>query len=150
MQLKDIRPQVRYKKSKRVGRGPGSGHGKTSGKGHKGAKARSGRLFYIGFEGGSLPFLRKLPKRGFNHRKRLKYQIVNTQDLNSRCKPNDEVNPQSLFSLNLIKNKDGLVKILGKGILEKSLVVYAHKFSKLAEAKISKTGGKINLIKQKD
>lgn len=147
MQLHDIKPLKRFKNAKRIGRGPGSGHGKTSTRGHKGEKSRSGRLFYIGFEGGNLPFLRKIPKRGFFHKKRRTYQIVNIQDLNSRFDKEDKVNPEALFSKNLIKKKDGFVKILGKGAINKKLVVYAHKFSKKAQAKIEKVGGKVEHLK---
>lgn len=141
MQLHDIRPLTKIKKAKRLGRGPGSGHGKTSTRGHKGAKARAGRLFYMGFEGGNLPFFRKIPKRGFSHKKRIAYQIVNIQDLNSRFKKEDKVTPELLFSHNLIKKRDGFVKILGKGTINKPIQVSAHKFSKAALDKIKKAGG---------
>ena len=147
MQLHDIVPIKRFKKAKRLGRGPGSGHGKTSTRGHKGAKARSGRLFYIGFEGGNLPFLRKIPKRGFNRRKNYVFQIVNVQDIDKRFKQNDKVNVQDLFSANLIKNKETYVKILGKGTVNKKLTVCAHKFSAKAKDKIEKAGGSIEVLK---
>jgi len=147
MQLHDIKPLTKVKRAKRLGRGAGSGHGKTSTRGHKGAKARAGRLFYMGFEGGNLPFFRKIPKRGFNHKKRVAYQIVNIQDLNSGFKKEDKVTPDLLFSRNLIKKRGGFVKILGKGTINKPIQISAHKFSKSALTKIKKAGGETEYLK---
>ncbi|MBN2120108.1 MAG: 50S ribosomal protein L15 [Candidatus Omnitrophica bacterium] len=146
MQLHDLKPRVKNKKAKRIGRGSGSGHGKTSTRGHKGAKARAGRLFYIGFEGDNVPFFRKIPKRGFNHRKRINYQIVNVGQIGALFAKDAKVTPQELFSRNLVKQQDSPVKVLGKGILKKPLNFAAHKFSKLAKDKIEKAGGKIEYI----
>lgn len=146
MQLHDIKPRVKNKKAKRFGRGSGSGHGKTSGRGHKGAGQRSGRLFYIGFEGDNVPFFRKIPKRGFNHRKRRDFQLVNVQTLQAAFKKDDKVDPNSLFLNKLVRHKDGFVKILGKGEIKKSLSVKAHKFSEKAKTKIEKAGGKIEYL----
>jgi large subunit ribosomal protein L15 len=146
MQLHDIRPRVKNKKPKRFGRGSGSGRGKTSGRGHKGAGQRSGRLFYIGFEGDNVPFFRKIPKRGFNHRKRRDFQLVNVEALQEAFKKDDRVDPESLFTSRLVGKKDGFVKILGKGAIKKSLSVKAHKFSRKAQEKIEKAGGKVEYL----
>ena len=146
MQVHNIRPEIKNKRAKRYGRGPGSGHGKTSGRGHKGAKQRAGRLFYIGFEGGNVPYFRKLPKRGFNHAKRHQSQLVNVQTLQGCFKSNDNVGPEALFAHNLVADKDGRVKILGKGGIKKALTVSAHAFSRKAKEKIEKAGGKIKYL----
>ena len=146
MQVHQIRPKIKNKRPKRYGRGPGSGHGKTSGRGHKGAKQRSGRLFYLGFEGGNVPFFRKIPKRGFNHAKRLVPEVVNVQTLHDSFKSNDSVNPAALFAHNLVTRKEAVVKILGKGTLKKTLNVTAHRFSRKAKEKIEKAGGKVKYL----
>jgi large subunit ribosomal protein L15 len=146
MQLKDVQPSNKRKQTKRVGRGSGSGHGKTSCRGMKGAKSRSGRLWYIGMEGGNVPFYRKLPKRGFNHYKRNPFQIVNIKDLSERFAADDEVTPNALFEKSLIKNPNKPVKILGKGTLDKALQVSAHQFSEIARKAIEEKGGKIQCL----
>lgn len=146
MQLHDLKPKIKHKGAKRLGRGPGSSHGKTSCRGHKGAKSRAGRLSYIGFEGGNVPYLRKIPKKGFNHRKRIVYQIVNLSLINSKFKKEDKVGPDNLFSANLIKDKQAWVKVLGKGRMSKPMAISAHKFSKKAIDKIEKAGGKIECL----
>ena len=130
------------KRKKLVGRGPGSGHGKTSTRGHKGQRSRSGRDFYLGFEGGQSPLIRRIPKRGFNHRKRHNYQIVNINSLN-RFSKDSIVDAASLLKSGLIEDARGLVKILGDGDLTHPLTVKAHKFSKGAGERIEKAGGKI-------
>ena len=130
------------KRKKLVGRGPGSGHGKTSTRGHKGQRSRSGRDFYLGFEGGQSPLIRRVPKRGFNHRKRHNYQIVNINSLN-RFSKDSIVDATSLLKSGLIEDATGLVKILGDGDLAHPLTVKAHKFSKGAGERIEKAGGKI-------
>lgn len=134
------------KRKKLVGRGPGSGHGKTSTRGHKGQRSRSGRDFYLGFEGGQSPLIRRIPKRGFNHRKRHNYQIVNINSLN-RFSKDSIVDAASLLKSGLIEDAMGLVKILGDGDLAHPLTVKAHKFSKGAGERIEKAGGKIEVIK---
>ena len=148
MQLHDIAPKVygQSRKSKRLGRGPGSGRGKTSARGHKGEKARAGRLFYIGFEGDNVPFFRKISKRGFFHKKRFEIQIVNVKDINAKFRKDNKVTPEELFRKNLIKHKDGLVKILSKGKISKPLSISAHKFSKKAKVKIEEAGGSIEVL----
>ncbi len=143
MELKDlISPKKRKKPKKRLGRGRGSGKGKTSGRGQDGEKSRSGPLFYRGFEGGNVPFFRKIPKRGFHHNKRVKYQCVNVQDLNLRFKKDEEVNSDILVMRNLIADKHRPVKVLGKGKIDIPLHVKAGKFSDRAKEKIEKAGGK--------
>jgi large subunit ribosomal protein L15 len=138
-------PPGANKRTKRVGRGPGSGHGKTSTRGHKGQKARSGGGVRPGFEGGQMPLQRRLPKRGFTNIFKKEYAIVNIQDLNI-FDDGTEVTIELLQDVGMIKGvKDG-VKILGNGELEKQLTVKAHRFSKQAEEKISARGGKAEVI----
>ena len=129
----------------RIGRGQGSGNGKTAGKGHKGQKARSGGMGKLGFEGGQTPLARRLPKRGFTNFTRREYAIVNVGMLN-RFDNGVEVTPELLHEVGLVKAfKDG-VKILGEGELEKKLTVKANKFSESAIAIIEKAGGKAEVI----
>lgn len=133
------------KNSFRLGRGQGSGNGKTAGKGAKGQKARSGGMGKLGFEGGQTPLARRLPKRGFTNFTRKEYAIVNLDQLN-RFAEGTEVTPALLHDTGLVKNlKDGL-KVLGEGELEKKLTVKANKFSKSAVALIEKAGGKAEVI----
>ena len=147
MELKDLRPkQKRKRKPKRLGRGRGSGKGKTSGRGQGGEKSRSGPLFYSGFEGGNVPYFRKIPKRGFHHTPRIEYQCVNVQDLNSVFKKNEEVNSDNMLMRNLIADKYRPVKVLGKGKIEIPLSVKARKFSGKAKEKIEKAGGKAESV----
>ncbi len=131
--------------SYRIGRGQGSGNGKTAGKGHKGQKARSGGMGKLGFEGGQTPLARRLPKRGFTNFTRREYAIVNVAMLN-RFENGTEVTPELLHDTGLVKAlKDG-IKVLGEGELEKKLTVRAHKFSESAIAMIEKAGGKAEVI----
>ncbi|ADA67413.1 ribosomal protein L15 [Thermotoga petrophila RKU-10] len=147
MRLEDLRPTPgAMKKRKRVGRGPGSGHGKTSGRGHKGQKARGSGKVHIWFEGGQTPLHRRLPKRGFNNINKKVYAVVNVKVLEERFEANEEVTPEKLIERKIIKDlKDG-VKILGDGELTKPLVVKAHAFSKSAVEKIESAGGKAEVI----
>src|SRR3989338_1590141 len=133
------------KRKKLLGRGPGSGHGKTSTRGHKGQRSRSGRDFYLGFEGGQSPLIRRVPKRGFNHRKRRNYQIVNAGSLD-RFPKDSVVDAGLLFKSGLIEDAMGWIKILGEGDLTHPLIVKAHKFSKGAGEIIKKAGGKTEVI----
>lgn len=146
MKLGELKaPAGANKRAKRVGRGPGSGHGKTSTRGHKGQKARSGGGVRPGFEGGQMPLQRRLPKRGFTNIFKKEYAIVNIKDLNV-FDDGSEVTIEMLQNAGLVdKVKDG-VKILGTGELEKQLTVKAHKFSKQAEEKIAAKGGKAEVI----
>ena len=131
--------------SKRLGRGQGSGQGKTDGKGHKGQNARSGGGVAIGFEGGQTPFFKRTPMRGFTNMNRKEYAIINVEDLN--CFDDDTtVNFELLKDCGMIKKElDGL-KVLGSGTLEKKLTVQAAKFSKSAQKAIEDAGGKAEVI----
>ena len=131
---------------RRVGRGPGSGLGKTSGKGEKGQKARSGVSIPATFEGGQLPLYRRLPKRGFSNAQfKIKYVIINVCDLN-RFDDGAVVTPEILHDAGLLKNQLDGVKVLGNGTLEKKLTIKAHKFSKEAVNKIEKSGSTLEVI----
>lgn len=146
MKLHSLKPAVGSRKArKRVGRGHGSGHGKTSGRGHKGQNARSGGGVRPGFEGGQNPIYRRLPKRGFKNPNRKVYAIVNLKTLDQFAE-GTEVTPELLLEKGVVKNlKDG-VKILGDGELSKRLTVKAHKFSQSAEEKITAVGGATEVI----
>ena len=131
---------------KRVGRGIGSGLGKTSGKGHKGQNARSGGGVRQGFEGGQLPLFRRLPKRGFtNAMFKTEYAVINLSDLN-KFEEGATVSPELLKEMGLVKKQLDGIKVLGNGKLEKKLVVKAHKFSNVAKEQIEKLGGKAEVI----
>lgn len=129
-----------------VGRGPGSGHGKTSGRGEKGQKARSGGGVHIWFEGGQTPLYKRLPRRGFsNARFATKYAVVNVSDLN-RFKDGEVVTPELLIESGLVKKELNGIKILGNGTLEKKLTVKANRFTNRAIAKIEELGGTTEVI----
>ena len=131
---------------KRVGRGIGSGLGKTSGKGHKGQNARSGGGVRQGFEGGQLPLFRRLPKRGFSNAMfKTRYAVINLSDLN-KFENDAVITPELLKEMGLIKNQLDGIKVLGNGKLEKKLTVKAHKFSSVAKEEIEKLGGKAEVI----
>lgn len=128
--------------TKRLGRGEGSGHGKTSGKGHKGQKARSGGGIRIGFEGGQMPLYRKLPRRGFNNKNfKVTYQLVNVGDLEKL--EGDAVNREALVKAGLVRENAQGVKLLGNGEVAKAFTVEVDKVSASAKAKIEAAGGKI-------
>ena len=129
---------------KRVGRGPGSGHGKTAGRGSKGQKSRTGYRHQRGFEGGQMPLHRRLPKRGFTNIFRVEYQIVNLSDLD-RFEAGAAVNPETLSAVRLAR-KNRPVKILGDGKIQKALTVSAHKFSASAKAGIEAAGGRCEVL----
>ena len=129
----------------RLGRGHGSGNGKTSGKGNKGQKARSGGMGKLGFEGGQTPLARRLPKRGFTNFTRKEYAIVNLDQLN-RFADGTEVTVELLKNTGIVKDLKCGVKVLGDGELEKKLVVKANKFTKAANAMIEKVGRKAEVI----
>ena len=130
---------------KRIGRGQGSGHGKTSGKGHKGQNARSGGGVAIGFEGGQTPFYKSMPKRGFTNFNRVEYAVVNLSDLN-RFEEGTTVTPELLKQSGLVKKQLDGIKVLGNGTLEKKINVQCNKISKTAQAAIEKAGGKVEVI----
>ena len=132
--------------SKRLGRGTSSGHGKTSGKGHKGQNARSGGGVRAVFEGGQLPLYRRLPKRGFtNARFKVEYAVINMTDLN-RFDNGAVITPELLKEMGLVKNQLSGIKVLGNGTLEKKVNVKAHAFSAKAVEQIEKLGGKAEVI----
>lgn len=135
-----------HKRRKRLGRGPSSGHGKTSTRGHKGQLARSGqgKGWFPGFEGGQMPFIRRLPKRGFNSHFRKEFAIVNLDQIARSGEK--KLNPEKMLELRLVSRlKDGL-KVLGQGELKRAVEVEAHAFSESAKQKIEKAGGKAVLI----
>ena len=147
MKLHTLKPQEGARTArKRVGNGTGSGLGKTCGKGHKGQNARSGGGVRPGFEGGQLPLYRRLPKRGFtNANFKTEYAVINLSDLN-KFEDGAVVTPELLKEMGILKNQLDGVKVLGNGLLEKKIVVRAHKFSNVAKEQIEKLGGKAEVI----
>lgn len=137
-------PRGAHKKRKYLGRGAGSGHGKTSTRGSKGQTSRAGRHFYLGFEGGQSPLIRRMPKRGFNSQNRKEYQIVNLKDLNLIRETT--ITLSVLEEKGLIRDKNKLVKILGDGAIKNPLTVQAHAFSKRAAQEIATAGGKPEIV----
>lgn len=143
MDLNTLKPALgSTKKRKRIGRGTGSGHGKTATKGHKGQKARSGGSIKAGFEGGQMPLQRRLPKRGFTPLERVEYAVVNLNQLDV-FEAGSTVDVAALAARGLIKDTAGLVKILGNGDITKSLAVSATRFSQSAKEKIIAAGGSV-------
>ena len=146
MKLHDLKPAVGATTApKRLGRGTGSGLGKTSGKGHKGAKARSGGGKRPGFEGGQMPLTMRLPKRGFTNKWRVEYATVNVDRLNI-FEDGEVVSPVELIQAGILKNVQDGVKILGNGEISKKLTVQANKFSQSAKEKIEAAGGKVEVF----
>lgn len=148
MKLNELKPAPgATRKRKRVGRGNGSGKGGTAGRGHKGQKSRSGASIPAWFEGGQMPLVRRVPKRGPRRiaHKRLEYDVVNIKSLNI-FEDELEVNPELLREAGIIKRKNALIKILGDGQLDKRLNVRAHRFSKSAVEKIEAKGGTAEVI----
>lgn len=149
MKLNELRPNVggETKAKKRLGRGTGSGLGKTSGKGHKGQNARSGGGVRPGFEGGQMPLFRRIPKRGFTNIFAKEYAIINIEDLN-RFANDTVVTPELLFNEGIVKRGKAIdgIKVLGDGELNVKLTVKAQKFSKTAADKIAAAGGKVEVI----
>jgi large subunit ribosomal protein L15 len=148
MDLSNLKPAEGSKqKKKRVGRGPGSGNGKTAGRGHKGAKSRSGFRYKRGFEGGQMPLHRRLPKRGFNNADfRTEYAVVNLDQLEARFDAGATVNPDTLREVGLVRGRRLPIKVLGRGDVTKALTVQAHKFSGKAAEKLAAVGGKTEAI----
>jgi len=148
MNLNNLKPAFGAKRhSKRLGQGIGSGSGKTSSRGHKGQNSRSGGGVRPGFEGGQMPLMRRIPKRGFNNaRFKVDFQLVNLDCLSSRFKAGDTVTVKDLFDMKLIKKLDKPVKILARGDISESLIVHAHAFSGQAVKKIEAAGGKAEVI----
>jgi len=147
--LSNLKPFYGAKhKEKRVGRGHGSGHGKTSGKGHKGQKAREGLDIKPFFEGGQTPIIRRLPKRGFKNIFKVEYAVVNVGALSKAFSPNEVVDENSLREKGLIKGKGKPIKLLGNGEINIPLTIRVHAVSRSAEEKVEKAGGRIELIKK--
>ncbi len=145
MNLSDLVPAAGSRKNrKRVGRGPGSGHGKTSCRGHKGQKSRSGGGTKPGFEGGQMPLQRRLPKRGFTNIFQERYSVVNIGALDKL--EETAITPEILVDAGIIKNQKNRVKILGQGDISKPITVKAHAFSASAKEKIEKAKGSIELL----
>lgn len=134
------------RRRKRVGRGPGSGHGKTSGRGHKGQKARSGYSHKFGFEGGQMPLSRRLPKRGFNHQKRYPMAVVNVDVLEKVFDAGAEVTAESCVEKGLCPKLKGGVKILGRGEITKGLTLKVNAISPGAQSKIESAGGTVEVL----
>lgn len=142
MELHNLRPAPGAKRPrKRIGRGPGSGTGKTAGRGHKGQRSRSGYSRRFGFEGGQMPLVRRIPKRGFFNVFRVEYQVVNLRDLERVFGEGDEVTPATMVEKGLIRKGSKPVKVLATGDLSKKLSVTANKFSGSARSKIEAAGG---------
>ncbi len=144
MNLNDVhRGITKFKRRKRIGRGPGSGTGKTAGRGHKGAKSRSGYSRKAVFQGGAMPLVRRVPKRGFHNKFALVVAAINVGDLETRYEAGEEVTPESLREKSILKSNYDVLKILGDGEITKKLSVSAHRFSATAREKIEKAGGSV-------
>ena len=145
MNLSNLRaPKKANENKKRVGRGMGSGMGKTSTRGHKGQGSRSGFSLMRGFEGGQMPLHRRLPKRGFTNIFKTEYEVVNLDRLEGLDET--EITPDVLRKAGVVTGRNSLVKVLGHGDVSKALKVSAHRFSKSAQEKIEKAGGKVTLL----
>lgn len=146
MKLHELKPSEGSRSTRnRVGRGIGSGNGKTAGKGHKGQNARSGGGVRPGFEGGQNPLFRRLPKRGFTNINRKEFAIVNLDTLN-RFEEGTEVTPALLIETGVVSSEKSGIKILGNGLLDKKLTVKAHKFSASAKEAIENAGGQTEVV----
>ena len=142
MTLSNLRPPKGAKhRKKRIGRGQGSGSGKTASRGHKGAKSRSGFKHKRGFEGGQMPLHRRVPKRGFHNPFRVEYAVVNLDTLGERFEPGTVITPELLREIGLVRTTAQPIKILARGDITKALTVRAHKFSGKAAEKIAAVGG---------
>ena len=147
MNLNDVHRGIHKNKSrKRLGRGHGSGQGKTAGRGHKGQGSRNGYWALVIFEGGQMPLVRRIPKRGFHNRLALSVAVVNLADLERRFQAGEEVNPRTAQGKGMAKGAFDVLKVLGDGELTKSLKVSAHRFSRTAAEKIEQAGGQIVVL----
>jgi large subunit ribosomal protein L15 len=147
MHLGDLKPPKGAKHRKtRVGRGQGSGNGKTAGRGHKGAKSRSGFHYKRGFEGGQMPLHRRVPKRGFHNHFRVEYEVVNLDQLETKFDAGTVITPDLLREQGLVARGKAPVKILARGDIKKKLTVKAHKFSGKAAEKLAAAGGNAEVI----
>jgi large subunit ribosomal protein L15 len=146
MDLSNLKPSERSRfTKKRVGRGQGSGNGKTAGRGHKGAQSRSGYSFKRGFEGGQMPLHRRVPKRGFHNPFRVEYSVVNLDTLAERFEEGTTITPELLRERGMAPGK-GLIKVLARGDISKKFTVQAHKFSGKAAEKIAAAGGAAEVL----
>jgi len=147
MGLNNLRPPAGMKHpKKRIGRGQGSGNGKTAGRGHKGAKSRSGFHYKRGFEGGQMPLHRRVPKRGFHNPFRVEYEVVNLDMLDAKFAAGTVITPELLREEGLVAGGKAPVKILARGEIKKKLTVKAHKFSGKAAEKLAAAGGNAEVI----
>jgi large subunit ribosomal protein L15 len=147
MDLSRLKPAPGSKcEPKRVGRGPGSGLGKTAGRGNKGAKSRSGFTFKRGFEGGQMPLHRRVPKRGFHDPFRTEYAVVNLDQIDARFEAGATVTPDTLRAAGLVRDRAAPVKVLARGEIRKAVTVQVHKFSGKAAEKIVAAGGKVEAL----
>lgn len=147
MNLNDVHRGIEKNKSrKRIGRGIGSGHGKTCGRGHKGQRSRAGCSIHPTFEGGQMPLVRRVPKRGFNNRWAPVVAVVNVDDLQVRFEDGDEVTLDALKANSLAKGRFDVLKVLARGELTKKLRVSAHQFSRQAAEKIQQAGGEVVVL----
>jgi large subunit ribosomal protein L15 len=137
---------TKNKSRKRIGRGVGSGTGKTSGRGHKGAGSRNGNSTRVTFTGGNMPLVQRIPKRGFNNRWALKVVVVNLGQIDESFEKGEEVTLESLAAKNLARGRFDVLKVLGDGDLKKKLKISAHRFSASAKEKIEKSGGEMVLL----
>lgn len=145
MNLSELHPPAGQKhKRKRVGRGPGSGLGKTAGRGEKGQKSRSGYSRRLGFEGGQMPLVRRVPKRGFNNIFRKEFAVINLERLDTL--EGAKFSPESLVEAGVIKNLRSGLKVLGDGEIKRAIEISAHRVSKSAREKIEAAGGKVELL----
>lgn len=147
MNLEDIHRGIKpFKKRRRIGRGLGSGWGKTAARGHKGQKSRAGYSVHPTFQGGAMPLVRRVPKRGFHNKFALSVAVVNLRDLEKTFQSGDTVTPESLREKSLVPNRWDLLKVLGDGELTKKLTVQAHRFSESARTKIEQAGGQVVVL----
>jgi large subunit ribosomal protein L15 len=150
MKLHDVnRGVIKFKKNKRIGRGIGSGQGKTAGSGHKGQSSRVGWNQPHTFQGGMSPLVRRIPKRGFNNAYALSVGIVNVGALEDAFAAGEEVNAESLKAKDLLKGRFDVIKVLGNGELTKKLTIAAHRFSASAREKIEKAGGQMTILPER-
>ena len=147
MIISDVNRGIKKNKNrKRIGRGIGSGHGKTSGRGHKGAGSRNGNSTRVTFTGGNMPLVQRIPKRGFNNRWALKVAVVNLGQIDEAFEKGEEVTLETLAAKNLARGRFDVLKVLGDGELKKKLKISAHRFSESAKEKIEKAGGEMVLL----
>ncbi len=147
MILNDVHSGIKkFKKRRRIGRGIGSGRGKTAARGHKGQRSRAGWSRQVTFQGGTMPMIRRIPKRGFTNKWALKVAVLNVEQLDKVFSEGDEVSPETIAKTPLMGHRYDVLKILGNGEITKKLKVSAHRFSKSAIEKIEKAGGEVNHI----